>query len=100
VQSGSLHRRNCQTPLDAFDYFAWGVTPFALGPDGELSAWLSGLSVDGVPSSFFHRSITPPVPGVRVLDTAWSLQPAYSLIAQFHALAHFVLVAGPGFEPG
>src|SRR5271166_27552 len=27
-------------------------------------------SFDGVPSLFFHRSITPPVPGVRVLDTA------------------------------
>jgi hypothetical protein len=52
------------------------------------------------PSFFFHRSITPPVPGVLVLDTAWSLQPAYSLIAQFHAVEHFVQVAGPGFEPG
>jgi hypothetical protein len=35
-----------------------------------------------------------------LIDTAWSLQPAYSLIAQFHAVERFMLVADPGFEPG
>ena len=71
---------------------SWGsdrLDIFGLGTDNSMyhkaltaspvpSAHRPGTSLDGVPSLFFHRSMAPPVPGVRVLDTARRLQPAYN----------------------
>jgi hypothetical protein len=85
-----------------------GGTPIALAAEHRLptpcglpcpSAHRPVASFEGVPSLFLHRSITPPVPGVRALDTAWRLQPAYSLVAQFHAVARFMLVADRFTQP-
>jgi hypothetical protein len=63
------------------NYLEWGGTPIALAAEHRLptpcglpcpSVHRPVASFEGVPSLFRHRSITPPVPGVRALDTAWS----------------------------
>jgi hypothetical protein len=55
-------------------------------------------SFEGAPSLFFHRSMTPHVPGVRWIAVAGSLQSAHSFSCELSSKALW-LVPPVGLEP-